>query len=166
MKILICGDSYSDNRCIINGHIPNNTWIDQLGQIYDVQCMGEGGASNEEVYKQLLSADVWDFALVSLTPSSRGRFSGKFALKLIKTRNVYCWSPFITYRNIKGVDWQPFVLHNEMFIKQLHENEYYQGNYTFTGCHFTREGNKTVFEHMRFIIEHMLGRSDERWLIK
>ena len=155
MRILICGDSYSDNRCIINDHKPNNTWIDQLSQLYDVQCLGEAGASNEEVYEQLISTSSWDRALVSLTPSSRGRFSGKFALKVIKTRNVYCWSPFRTYRDVKGVDWQPFISYNEMFIKQLYLDKYEQGNYIFTGCHFTSEGNKAVFEHMNYIIKNM-----------
>ena len=161
MIILICGDSYSDNRCIINDHKPNNTWIDQLSQLYDVQCLGEAGASNEEVYEQLISTSSWDRALVSLTPPSRGRFSGKFALKVIKTRNVYCWSPFRTYRDVKGVDWQPFISYNEMFIKQLYLDKYEQGNYTFTGCHFTSEGNKAVFEHMDYIIKNMKRSNNE-----
>lgn len=160
-RILVCGDSYSDNRCIINGHKPNNTWINQLSQLYDVKCIGMAGASNEDVYNQLISTSTWDRALVSLTPPSRGEFSGKFALKIIKTKMVYCWSPFRVYRNVKGVDWQPFVLYNEWHIKQLHENEYEQGNYTFTGCHFTSEGNKAVFEHMNYIIKNKIRSIDE-----
>ena len=159
--ILIAGDSYSDSTLKIGEWGATHTWIDLLREDYDVTAVGVGGATNYEILLQCLEQKrFWHRLVVSLAPLARGdniRQSIKAVQQLTKIKNAYVWSSFVDFRNIKGVDWQPFVSYNEMFMKIMYYNAYENKQFCYTGCHFTREGNEAVAEHMKLI----LGGNDE-----
>ena len=150
--ILIAGDSYSDSTCVINGYDPTHTWIDLLRDDYEVTVVGAGGATNYEILHQCLEHKrPWHRSIISLAPLSRGgdvKQSIKAVRQLTKIKNAYVWTTFAEYRNIKDIDWQPFVSYNEIFNKMMYKDK----QFCYTGCHFTREGNEAVAEHMKLII--------------
>lgn len=160
--ILVAGDSYSDCTCEINGWAATHTWIDLLRQDYEVTAVGVAGATNYEILLQCLEHKrPWHRSIISLAPLARGgdiKQSIKAVKLLTKIKNAYVWSSFVDFRNIKDVDWQPFVSYNEMFMKIMYNNAYVNKQFCYTGCHFTREGNEAVAEHMKLII----GGSDEQ----
>jgi hypothetical protein len=163
LRILICGDSYSHEDLIIDDFKPTYTWISLLKNDYTVHSVGQAGASNltilEQVLKNTRNKEAWDYIIVSLAPLLRDSNSLKHSIKIVHTiikqvnqiaHNSYVWSCFEDFRNIVSIDWQPFVAYNEQFIKMQNEEKHKTTHYT--GCHFTQEGNKAVYEHMKYII--------------
>lgn len=154
-RVLICGDSYSDPTKPINDYPPTNAWVDKLRDDFDVVCLAQVGANNEEILNQAAQDVSRDFTLISLAPLARGdnlKQMIKSVYQITQIKNCYVWSPFRDYASVKGVDWQPFVSHNEFYIKLNYFDAYVSRHYQFTGCHFTHQGNELVYEHMKYII--------------
>lgn len=153
MKVLICGDSYADERYggPVRGYgNAGITWIELLRKDYSVDCVGQAGDSNVEILAQMLKhRQPYHRAIVHLTTLDRGgdvKRSIKAVRKILSFDYVYAWSIYPEFMDTKNVDWQPFVAYNEAYIGLE--------NHDFTGCHFTQEGNYALYEHMKHIIKY------------
>ena len=144
---LICGDSYS---CETYNN-PTYTWIELLKREHNIECRGSAGSTNVQILEQVLKhRKPNQGTIVSLTELDRGgdiKKSIKAVRKIAQLENVYVWSTYPDFMEIKSIDWQPFIAYNELFISKDKRNER-----NFTGCHFTREGNDAVYAHMKYII--------------
>ena len=146
-RYLICGDSYSDETW----NNPSYTWISALKNDFEIECRGKAGSTNTDILEQVLKYQKPNQGtIVSLTELDRGgdiKKSIKVVRKILQLENVYVWSIYPDFMEIKSIDWQPFIAYNELFISKDKRSEK-----NFTGCHFTREGNDAVYAHMKYII--------------
>ena len=159
--ILVAGDSFSDasdNCSCFEGSIGRYSWVDLLQQYYKVQCVGQVGASNYDIAKQVWRAKRWTFLVVNLTHPLRTatyvpppkcedglKLNMKIAAHFAQRPNTLCWTPFVGYESISGVHYQPLEQFNEMYN--------YKAAYSCTNHHFTQEGNSMIYKWIKDQIE-------------
>lgn len=163
-RIYVLGDSYSSIE-----HDPIFTWIEALSSTHPVTCLGQNGASNEDILAQV--PDSWDVLLISLSPLVRPPFihniggvkdgegniraNMRAAYKLTKLHNSYCWSTCTDYKTAPGIEYIQLGRMDELNLQDETRKIGFPDE-QFTGCHFTREGNESIAEHMRNVIERVL----------
>lgn len=156
-RVVIVGDSYSDPQATIFGYKPTHTWVDRMREQFDVECYAKVGANNLDILQQVPDTD-WDWIICSLSPIIRpGRQTFTTtrelhksniaaAWKLVRLPRSLVWSPFIVYKDMSHVIYQPWTEHNELSIQYHYADRYFAREFEFTGCHFTREGNDLHYE--------------------
>jgi hypothetical protein len=161
MTLLIAGDSFSDasDACSCDERsVHRYSWVDLLQQDYKIQCVGQVGASNYDIVKQVWRARGWTFLVVNLSHPLRAssyvpppkrkdglKLNMKIAAYFAQKPNTICWTPFVGYESISGVHYQPLKRFNEMYN--------YKAAFSCTNHHFTQEGNDMFYRWIKDQIE-------------
>ena len=163
-RVYICGDSFSDDTWESVGvrfekfDAASYSWVQLLEQDFTVIRKAQAGASNEEILQQVESVPQDELKCINLTTLSRTnrgldpwpaeRASIRSIYRIVKTPNVYIWSPTQEYEDISYVDWVPLKDHNESYSPLVR----------VAGCHFTKEGNHILYTHIKEALRSINGR--------
>lgn len=155
--ILIAGDSFSDasTACSCNaGSIGRHSWIDKLSEEFEIESVGQVGASNYDIAKQIKRSRNYRLLIVNLSHPHRTstylphpRVKDEHALNLKIARSLaqrdstICWTPFVGYESIPEVLYQPVAKHNEMYTPSVEQQ--------CTNHHFNREGNDILYSWIK-----------------
>jgi len=161
--VLICGDSYSDNRnrSCAQGSLEQWSWVDLLSRDYEIKCIAGVGASNWDIWRQIDSQTAeYDLKIVNLTTLKRVNtyyprlkmsdadqysLNLQIARRIVKLPNTLCWSPFPEYEEMSRVHFIPLEQENELYNRKA--------KHRCTNHHFTREGNTQLYDWMKSQIE-------------
>lgn len=162
--LLICGDSYSDNRnrSCWEGSKERWSWVDLLSRDYETKCIGQSGVSNWDIWRQIKSQKgYYDLMIVNLSSLVRTSLvypqptlsdedqhtlNLQIAHRIVKLPNTLCWTPFPGYESISRVHFIPLERENEMYNEAI--------SYKCTNHHLTREGNTQLYDWMIRLIEN------------
>lgn len=162
--ILLAGDSYTS--CVDfrdDKSQPLYMWTEAICERFDAKCVGRPGASNYDILQQI-NQNESDLVIVNLTTlnritshwgCSRPSYKNKTTKQRVESasqlhaRKVielshYVWSTFPDY-----TDWE------EVHTIDLRQHDDMWSSVSTTGCHFTREGNDWMINHITQKIEEM-----------
>jgi len=155
--ILIAGDSYSDasdNNSCCRGSVERYSWVDRLSEDFEIRCVGQVGASNYDIVRQVSRERGYSLLVVNLSHPERvstypphpkvedeSDLNFKIAAQFAQRANTICWTPFAGYESIPGILYQPLTEHNELYTESV--------EYECTKHHFTREGNDIMYRWMK-----------------